>query len=100
MVGRGHYSNVITAADLDAAGGALYNMIFSDQVLSDGRRMNQSFLRLVDADILVQQYLRSEHKIAIQFKYERFYEYFVGKRIAQLSSSQANRSRFFAELHE
>src|SRR5258708_4139050 len=100
MVGRGHYSNVITAADLDAAGGALYNLVFSDQVLSDGRRMNQSFLRLVDADILVQQNVRSEHQIALQFKYERFYEYFVGKRIAQLSASQPNRSSFFVEMIE
>ena len=100
MVGVGHYSNVITAADLDAAGGALYHQVFSDQVLSDGQGMNQAFLRLVDADILVRQKLRAEHQSVIQFKYERFYEYFVGKRLTSLSETQADRSAFFVELIE
>ena len=98
MMSVGHYNNVITAEDLDKAGDSLYNMVFSNQVLSDGRPMNQSFQRLVEVDILVQQKLRSEHITLIQFKYERFYEHFIGKRIAQLSVSQTDRTGFFEEI--
>lgn len=100
MVGVEHASNVITADALDAAGGSLYDKVFSNQILSDGRQMNLSFCRLVDADILVQQNLRSEHKTVIQFKYERFYEYFAGKRIAQLSTTQTDRVGFFVKMIE
>ena len=46
MVREGHYSNVITDAELDAAGGALYEMVYNHQ-------KNQAFLSLCDADILV-----------------------------------------------
>jgi NACHT domain len=91
MVKEGHYSNAITEAELDAAGGALYEMIYSDQ-------MNQMFRALSDADILVLQEQGREQKIA--FKYERFYEYFAGKRIASLSETQVDRYAFFLELIE
>lgn len=93
MVREEHYSNVITETELDAAGGALYDMIYSNQVLSDGRHMNQSFLRLCDVDVLVLHEQGTEQGIA--FKYERFYEYFVGKRIASLSETRTDRYAFF-----
>jgi hypothetical protein len=95
MVGMGHYSNVLTATDLYAAG--LYYEVFPGKV-SDGRPMNESFLRLADADILVQRNLGGED--TVQFKHERFYEHFVGKRIASLSKEQADRYTFFLELIE
>ena len=100
MVGSGHYSNVITENDLYATGGALYDKVFNDQVLSHGRRMNQSFLRLVDAGILVQRNLGARKQVTIQFKHERFYEHFVGKTIASLSETQPDRYAFFLELIE
>ena len=87
---------MITEAELDAAGGALYELVYSKQVLSDGRLVNQSFLRLCDVDILVQQEQGTEQWIA--FKYERFYEYFGGKRILSLSETQADRDSFFLDL--
>ena len=101
MVKEGHYSNAITEAELDAAGGALYEMVYSEQVLSDGRRMNQSFLKLCDADILVLQEQENKQKQKeqrITFKYERFYENFAGKRIAGLSETQPDRYTFFLAL--
>jgi hypothetical protein len=98
MIREDHYSKAITEAGLDAAGDALYEMVYSNQVLSNGRRMNQSFLNLSDANILVLQEQGFEQQIA--FKYERFYEYFAGKRIVSLSETQADRYAYFLGLIE
>src|SRR5581483_10527469 len=98
MVREEHYRNVITTADLDAAGETLYTSVFSEQVLSDGQVANLSFRHLIDADILVVQRQGIEQKIS--FKYERFYEYFVGKRIVSLSEAQRDRYTFFLSLIE
>lgn len=87
--------NAITIADIDAVGGGLYETIYSDQLLSDGQRLNQSFINLLDTDILVRQAERREEKIT--FKYERFYEHFVGKRIFELSKARTNPVTFFRE---
>jgi membrane protein YqaA with SNARE-associated domain len=92
MVREGQYSNVITTADIDAAGGGLYEAIYSEQVLSDGRRVNQSFLNLVDTDILVKQEEGKEQKIA--FKYERFYDYFVGRHLFEEYERSADKAAF------
>ena len=92
MVREGYYSNALTIADIDAAGGGLYEAIYSDQMLSDGRRMNQSFLNLVDTDILVRQEEGREEKIT--FKYERFYDYFVGKHLSEQYERSADRATF------
>jgi hypothetical protein len=99
MAREGHYSNAITRTDLDQAGEGLYEAVYSEQVLSDGRRLNQPFTNLVDADILVRQEEGRTRKIA--FKYERFYEYFVGNRILELSKSaqaKADRNAFFLQM--
>jgi len=98
LLREGHYHNEITAADIATGGKKLHLLIRSEQVRRDGHKTNQSFINLLETDILVRQQQGREQKIA--FKYERFYEYFVGKRIAQLSASQANRSSFFVELIE
>jgi hypothetical protein len=86
MVGEGHYSNAITIADIDAVGGGLYEVIYSEQVLSDGRRTNQSFINLLDADILVRQEEGREQNIA--FKYERFFDHYAGARVYEIASRQ------------
>jgi hypothetical protein len=96
MVSQDHYRNAITIPELDAAGGGLYEAIYSEQLLSDGQRLNQSFVNLVDADILVRQTEGRDQKIT--FKYERFYEYFVGRHLFALSQTQVDRSAFFREL--
>lgn len=96
MVRENHYNNVITEEDLDAAGDGLYEIVHSDQILSNGRRMNETFLHLMDTDILVQKKQRSEEQIV--FKYERFYEYFAGRRVVSLSEKQTDRKTFFLNL--
>src|SRR5258708_2065218 len=98
MLREGHYRNEITAADIDTGGKKLHLAIHSEQVRRDGRQINQSFTNLLNVDILVRRRQGREQKIA--FKYERFYEYFVGKRIAQLSPRQPNRASFFVEMIE
>lgn len=100
MVREGHSSNVISEAELDAAGGGIYELVYSKQQLSDGRRLNQAFLNVCDADILVLQEQGTEQQQRIAFKYERFYEYFAGKRILSLSETQADRYVFFRALVE
>lgn len=96
MVRPGNYTNAITGEDLDHAGGGLYEAIYSDQVLSNQQHMNQSFRNLVDADILIRQEDRREQRIA--FKYERFYEYFVGARLFELGANQSDRVTFYLGL--
>ncbi|MFN8490354.1 MAG: hypothetical protein U0350_22390 [Caldilineaceae bacterium] len=86
LVRAGQPTNALTIADIDAAGEGLYESIYSEQVLSDGRRVNQSFLNLVDTEILAVQAEGREQKIA--FKYERFYEYFVGKALYESLEAQ------------
>lgn len=96
MVSPGHYHNALTIADIDATGGGLYEAIYSEQVLSDGHRMNEAFTNLLDADILTRQV--QGHDQNITFKYERFYEYFIGCRLFEISRSQADRPAFFRDL--
>lgn len=97
MLRAGNYSNEITTADIDTVGQKLRLEINSEQVVRE-RRTNQAFINLLNADILVKQQQGLERNIA--FKYERFYEYFVGKGIVQMRAGQANRASFFVELIE
>lgn len=96
MVREGHYTNALTIADIDAGSDELYDLIYSEQILSDGQRVNQSFTNLIDADILVRQGEGREQTIA--FKYERLYEYFVGRRLFELSDTYEDRQVFFLEM--
>ena len=93
MVSLDHYDNKITQQEIDSAGGGLYESIYS-------KRSNQSFNQLVDASILTHQEIKGEQRIqrAIAFKYERFYEYFIGDRLMELSATQPNRTTFFLDL--
>jgi hypothetical protein len=96
MVRDGHYSNVITSDDLDAAGEGLYEAIYSPQLMSDGHARNESFMRLMNAEILTSQ--RSGWNSRTAFKYERFYEYFAGRRILEISTSHPDREEYFSSL--
>jgi hypothetical protein len=98
MVGIGHYSDIIRGSGLYRTDKAVFNKVFSGQLLSDGRLTNESFLRLADAEILVRRDLGVE--ATIQFKHHRFYEHFAGEEIASLSETQAARYAFFLELIE
>jgi hypothetical protein len=96
MTREGSYSNAISITDIDKAGEELYEAVFSEQVLSDGQQANQSFINLLDAAILVRQEQGLDQKIA--FKYERLYEYFVGKRVIEKYEKRADKISFFEEL--
>jgi hypothetical protein len=85
MVEEGYYSNAITGADIETAGEEPYEGIY-----------NRSFLNLLDSDILVRQ--GEGRNQTITFKYERFYEYFVGNRLYELSQTQEDRPAFFKKL--
>jgi len=102
MVRDGRCTNTITLADIHGAGNGLYEMIHSEQVLSDGYRINQAFTNLVDNEILARIGEGFEQKIA--FKYERFYEYFVGKAMLGSLGSEEQWGtmyrRWLAELSE
>ncbi len=95
MVNVGHYDNRITQKEIDAVGGGLYEAIYS-------KLGNQSFNNLADASILTRQEIKGEQRTerAIAFKYERFYEYFIGERLAELSATQPKRAVFFLDLIE
>ena len=96
MIRERPYRNEITAADLTSGTQNLHLLVNSAQVRRDGRPINQSFINLLEADILVRQQQGREQKIA--FKYERFYEYFVGREIVRLNTSQTNRLAYFVEM--
>lgn len=86
MIREGHYSNAITAREIDEAlttdGRSLFELIHSEGVLSSGRRVNQSYIDLMDGEILVRHGEPQDYEI--RFKYERFYDYFAGKRLFQM----------------
>src|SRR6185369_342378 len=56
---------------------ALYEAIFNTDILSNNRKVNQSYANLVDAEILVTP--SQTGSLGIAFKYERFYDYFLGE---------------------
>ena len=93
-----NYKNAIDLEDIDSAGSVLFEAVYNEQVLRDGRRMNQSFTNLVDADILVRQEEGRNQKIA--FKYERFYEYFFGMRLHELAQASTNKILYYQKLIE
>ena len=94
MTMPGRYCNAITVDEINSAGQGLYEAIFSEQVLTDGKLMNQSFNNLVDAEVLVRQ--ESGREVRIAFKYERFSEHLVGSRISAQSQATQTNSDFTA----
>ena len=92
----GRALNSLTAAEIDAAGGDLYEAIYNEQMLSDGTRRNELFTHLVDVEILVRVVEGFESRIA--FRYERFYEYFVGKEVLKQSGSVDNKIEYYEKL--
>jgi len=92
MIQKGEYVNSITGETISVAkttdGRSLFELIHSDEVLSSGRRVNQSYANLADAEILMELDTDVDYEIA--FKYERFYEFFGGKRLYELNEGKAN----------
>ena len=86
MIREGHYANAIMAREIDEAlttdGRSLFELIHSEGKLSNGRWVSQSYINLVDGDILIRHGEAQDYEI--RFKYERFYDYFAGKRLFQM----------------
>jgi hypothetical protein len=82
---EGRYTNRLSIADIDAGGTAFYNAIFSEQELSDGTRMNQSFSDLVDAGIVMLTGQGERERLV--FTYDRFYEYFIGNYLYEQAAA-------------
>ena len=102
MINTGYYSNTIGAQQINVTttsdGRWLRELIMSDDVLSNGRRVNSSFINLADAEILA---LRGEAiDYEVVFKYERFYDHFAGRRIHEFSTGkdQVAREEFYRGL--
>lgn len=91
---NGNYSNMLTVTAIESVG--LYNQVFADRAQTDGQRMNQHVLNLLDANILVFQGEGGERYLA--FQYERFYEYHVGKYLFHISQSEPDISAFFTNM--
>jgi hypothetical protein len=90
MIQEGHYNNALTAQDIDQAttsgGKSLFELIHSGARLSSGRRVNQGYVNLVDAEILIQHGKGQDYDI--RFKYERFYDHYAGKRLVELNQEK------------
>jgi hypothetical protein len=99
MITENHYSNKLTASQLYTAetrdGRPLWELIYNRDLFSSGRRVNDSYTRLSDAEILTEQGPVTDYEIV--FKYERFYDYFGGKRLRQLIKSGTNLEEFYTE---
>jgi hypothetical protein len=100
MISEGHYSNHIDADQLAAAttasGWSLPELIWNDDLLSDGRATNQSFRNLVDAGILTVIGHAPDYEIT--FRYERLFDYFAGRRLYELAGAETNRAEYFSRL--
>jgi hypothetical protein len=89
MVSESAFYNALTPDLIEQAGEALYYQVYSTEI-------NQPFQALLDIGILARFDDGREQKIA--FKYERFYEYFVGQRITEIAATQADRHDFFCKM--
>lgn len=103
MVSEGLYENDITDARLKAADLALYEALLD----RSGSRLPQlrRFINLADVGILKQDFDEKEQKLrephfTISFKSERFYEYFIGRRLFHMSRDRTSRYIYFLNIIE
>lgn len=74
----------------------LYELIFNTDTISNGQPVNRSFQRLVDAEILAS--LPEIGEVAISFKYERFYDHFMGEHFYLQYHDKADAQANYQEL--
>ncbi len=96
MVSEGHYERFITSEELGTADHALYKALLPDGADSSGLPQLQSFTNLVDAEILTREWRGLRFTIA--FEDERFYDFFVGRRLFDMSEAQADRYAYFLDM--
>lgn len=71
----------------------LRTLIISNALDDNGRPYNRSFVNLVDAEILTLSGLAAGYEVG--FRYERFYDYFAGRRIYGLSMDTGRQPAFW-----
>jgi hypothetical protein len=86
MISEGHYDNKVTEDQISSTdtpeGRRLWELLFNEERLSDGKPINESYMRLADNEILATHVTLEEYEIV--FKYERFYDYYGGRRLRTL----------------
>lgn len=86
-------TNFLSFTELEDAitldGHPLYELIFNNDILSSGRRINQSFVNLVDSEILK---LLDYADLTLAFKYEFIYEYFIELYLMNRESSDQGKN--------
>lgn len=76
----------------------LFDLIHNDGILSTKQRVNQSYFNLADAEILVISGTALDYELG--FKYEKFFDYFAGRRILKLVSEVEERKAWFFSIIE
>lgn len=88
MVNESNFSNKITYQQVMKAKTSTGNNL-SDYILNNSKvgekQINQSFINLTDTEILLRS--GGEQFFDISFKYERFYDYFIGNKLVELFNS-------------
>jgi hypothetical protein len=102
MLGTGVYENKLTAAQIETArtsdGRPMWELIHSSDSLGGGQRVNDSYVRLRDTELLNESGAGMDY--IINFKYERFYEFFAAHRISNLSHTEPDLTAFYIDLIE
>ncbi len=100
MITQAEPGNAIHASQINnappRAGVQIFELVISDEQLSNGQWVNQSFRNLVDAEILVRRGPPGDYEVS--FKYERFYDYYGGRRLYKLAALQTDRLNLYLNL--
>ena len=91
MLKRGFYENKLTASQVQTArtkdGRPIWELIYSADSIGGGQRVNDAYMRLRDTELLDESGTGMDDYV-IGFKYERFYEFFGGRRLYQAAREQ------------
>jgi hypothetical protein len=100
ILSQAHYDNKATVNQINNAttssGRPLREFITNVDLLPNKRHFNQSFQNIANAEILILQGGPLDYEVG--FKYERFYDYFGGRRLAKLAENQSDKVSFFRDL--
>lgn len=100
MLKQGFYENKLTASQIQPAktrdGRPLWELIYNADSIGGGQRVNASYVRLRDAELLDETGEGMDYVIA--FKYSRFYEFFGGRRLYQAAREQLSLLDFYGDV--
>jgi len=100
MLKPGFYENRLTSSQIQMVrtrdGRPLWELLHNEDTFSPGQRVNDSYVRLLNAEILDES--GSGLDFIIGFKYERFYEFFGGRRLYQAAKDVSDRVGFYTDV--